>query len=120
MVSKIGTSNKDSNILAGQKKYGDKNRLIDKLGKDINLEFEYKTEEEIRTQLNNSRAELSKVQQDSVEHRKQHLEARTNKYATENNTSKAKAINEIISHESVRMTFAVLREKVKWKHMGQL
>jgi len=34
--------------------------------------------------------------------------------------SKATAITEIISHKSVRTTFAILREKVKRKHMGQL
>ena len=103
-----------------RKKYEGKNRLIEKLGKEINLTFEYKTEEEIRTNLNNSRAELAKVQQDSVKYRKEYLEARANKYANENNMSKANAINEIISHESVRMTFAILREKVKRKHMGQI
>ena len=103
-----------------RKKYAVHNRLIENLGNELEISFDFQTEDEIQHMINISRENLSKVQDKAIEHRKKFFEVKANNYAQENNLSKAKAISELISHESARSTFHLLRDKLKQKRIGQL
>ena len=103
-----------------RKKYANHNRLIENLGNELEIPCEYQNEDKIQQMINISRENLQKIQEQSIEYRRKFLEDRANKYAQENNMSKANAISELISHESVRSTFQFLREKLKKGKRGQL
>ena len=86
------------------------------LGKVTGISYQVYSKEEIIKFIKESRDQLKKVQEQAVEHRKQHLHSLADKYAKENNLSQATVIQELISHESVRTTFEILRGKIKKKH----
>ena len=104
-----------------RKKYGlQDNGIIKKLSEELGIHIDPKTEDEIQAHINESRDKLNCIQKDNVRYRQQHLEELANRYAKENNLQKATAISELITHESVRLTFGILREKLKPNYTGQL
>jgi len=90
------------------------------LGLELNIEYEDYQQEEIETKLNAARNNLLSVQKNAIEHRQKHLGDLAERYASENNLSKQKAVQELLMHESVRHTFAVLKEKLKPHQQGQI
>ena len=103
-----------------RKKYQQENALIRKLGSDTNIQFSFHTEEEIDRHINHSRQELMNVKTNAIKHRQQHLEKLAEHYAAANNLTKANAIQELLSHESVKHTFEVLQERLKPRERGQI
>ena len=101
-------------------KHGDENRIVKQIGQELDIPFEFYTKDEIQVFVNKSRERLTQVQSKAIEHRKKYLEDRATKYSEENNIAKARAITELLAHESVRSTFYFLREKLKKSHTGQL
>ena len=104
-----------------RKKYGyNATGIVKKLSQELNIQIDPKTDDEIQRHINESREKLIQIQTDAVRYRQDHLEELANQYAKENNLHKANAISELISHESVRKTFGILREKLKPTNRGQL
>ena len=103
-----------------RKKYSDNNPLVAKLGQEININYQSYLEEEIIHYINNSRNELKKVQENAIEYRKKHLTDLATKYAKENKMRLHNAIQEIISHKSIRSTFNLLQGKLKKQKKTQL
>jgi len=101
-------------------KHPTENNLIQHLGEKAGEQFEFRSIAEIHDKINQCRAALRDIQQDSVKHRQQHLADVAEVYATENNLSKATAVRELISHESTRRMYAILKEKLKERTTGQL
>ncbi len=103
-----------------RKRYQQENALIRKLGRDTNIAFCYHTEEEIDGYINHSRHALADTKTNAIKYRQQHLETLAESYAASNNLTKANAIQELLSHESVKHTFEVLKEKLKPRNRGQI
>ena len=104
-----------------RKRYGsDRNGVIKKLEIDTGLTFEFQTEDEIHMKIQESKQNLKSIQQNDVQHRREYLEDMATKYSNENNVSQATAVSELISHESLRTTFSLLRERMKSSNHGQL
>ena len=101
-------------------KYRHENLVISQLGKQTGIEFIELTEQLIREKVFQSRLRLEEIQKNSVHLRRNHLEARAEIYASENNLSKAQAVQELVSHESVRNTFKLLKSKLRADHAGPL
>ena len=96
-----------------RKKYPVQNALINKLGQEIDVQYEDLSTNNIEHNLQQSRQELHRVQEQSIHYRKEHLHKLAERYATENNLSNQKAVQELLLHESVKATFSVLKEKLK-------
>ena len=103
-----------------RQRYENENAVIVKLGEESEIMYTHCSPEEILQKVNESRHYLIQIQQESISHRQEHLEKLADSYATQNNVSKVHAIRELISHESVRQTFSLLREKMHQKQSGQL
>ncbi len=101
-------------------KYNTVNKLIQKLGMESGVSYDHQSDNDIRKNILQSRESLREIQSKDIQHRRDHLEAIANTYAVENNVSKANAISELISHESIRSTFSLLKEKLKQNNTGQL
>ncbi len=101
-------------------RYQEENQVVEKLGLETGINFTPCTDEEITEQIRNSRKKLDEIQRDSEKIRREYLEQRAQQYARDNNLSKSTAIQELISHESVRNTFQILRAKIKPNNSGPL
>lgn len=86
------------------------NAVVKKLGEVTGIIYEHHTDAYIQQRIEQCRSELRTIQDNDAQHRRDHLEALASKYARENNISKETAISELISHESVRVTFSLLRD----------
>ena len=104
-----------------RKRYGvNYNGVVKKLEGELGLHFEFKTESEIQMMIQESKVNLQRIQQNDVKYRQEHLESIARKYSNENNVSQATAVSELLSHESLRTTFSLLKEKMKRSNNGQL
>ncbi len=117
----LATAIKTLTYWKARKKYGhNTNGIITKLSQELGIHIDPHTDDEIQRFINEGRERLLHVQKEAVKHRKDHLEALANKYAKENSIHKANTVSELLSHESARSTFGILREKLKTTHTGQL
>ena len=98
-----------------RKKYSKENAVIRQLGRETGVDYQWHSTEEIEQFINESRYKLHEVQEEAIENRKLHLSALAEKYAKENKLKQKTAVQELLSHESIRTTFAMLRGKLK-KH----
>jgi len=103
-----------------RRKYGQNNAVVQHLGKEAKIEYEYQSNAEIISHIDNSRENLTIIQQESIKHRQQHLQDLADKYAKENNISRSTAVTELMSQESAKSMFALLREKLKKASTRQL
>ena len=101
-------------------KYQDNNLLLMKLGNETGIIYEYYTIEELALHVESARTALQQVRKKSIEYRQKHLVDVAEEYAKANNVSKMTAIKELISHESTRQMYSILREKLKTDKSGQL
>ena len=101
-------------------KYQSENKVVKKLGDETGIIYETISLDEAIRNIAKSREELEDIQKSSIKHRKDFLELCAEQYATENNISKANAVRELISHESVRTTFALLKDKISSTRTSQL
>ena len=103
-----------------RKKFPDENNLITHLGKKADIQYQILTHDDIQSNINQSMAALKEVQKNSLKHRQQHLEDLADAYASENNLTKANAIKVLLSHESTKRMYSIMREKMKGRQKGQL
>ena len=101
-------------------KYMQENSTIIKLGEELGIEYEEKPLEEIHLQLRHSREHLQHIQSDSITFRQQHLESLADLYAANNNISRMNAVKELLSHESQRRMFSMLRQRLNRQSRSQL
>ena len=104
-----------------KQKYGDKNKvLLKKLARDADIAYIDQLDENIPWNIQKSRDNLKHIQDNAVQYRRAHLEELANRYASDNNLTKANAVSELMSHESVRSLYSLLRDKLKSTKSGQL
>ncbi len=101
-------------------KYQSENNVVKKLGEETGIIYETISLDDAIRNIAKSREELEEIQKSSIKHRKDFLELCAEQYATENNISKANAVRELISHESVRTSFALLKDKISPTWTSQL
>ena len=96
-----------------RQKYSHNNAVVRYLGRETKIEYEYQSNAEIISNIKTSRDNLTLIQKESIKHRQQHLQDLADKYAKENNISRSTAVTELMSQESAKSMFALLREKFK-------
>ena len=93
---------------------------IVKLGEEAKIQYQEHTTEEILGNIKGSKEKLAKIRRNSVELRKRHLEDMAEKYEKLHSLPKARAIQEILTHEEVCLMFSIMRENLKETPSGQL
>ena len=101
-------------------RYKQENMVIQKLGIETGIQYERMDDNEIKIRVKQCRENLDKVQKNSVQIRQKHLESRAEQYAKDNNLSHENAVRELLSHESIKTTFLLLRDKLKDQRSGLL
>ena len=116
----LASAIKNISYWRARKKYQSENLVIKKLGTETGIAYEPVSIETIHENIWRCKQTLNEVQKNSVRHRREFLDDLAAKYAHENNLSTAQAVQELISHESIKNTFSLLREKLTSSHPGQL
>ena len=101
-------------------KHNKSHPTIVKLGADAEIQYQEYTKEEILYKIKRSKDKLAETRKNSVQIRKRHLEDMAEKYEKLHNLSKAQAIQEILTHEEIRLMFSIMKEKLKGTPSGQL
>ena len=116
----LSTAIKELSYWRARHKHNQGHILVQKLGAELGIEQEPRNIKEVQLQIQRCRENLQSIQADSIKHRQQHLESLADTYAASNNMTRMKAIRELISHESQRRMFSILRDRLNRKSHGQL
>ena len=87
--------------------------VIRKLGADINIQYTPLSKQTIHQMINDSKKNLSSIQQDARRIRKDHLIKLADNYSKENNVTQQTAINELLEQEDIRQTFKTVKTNLK-------
>ncbi len=86
---------------------------IKRLGEVLSIPYTQMSKCVKQQMVNIYRAQLTEVQKNDRQHRKDHLTEVAEKYAEQNQLSTQQAIIELLTHEDARSTFRILRQRLK-------
>ena len=91
-------------------KHNKNHPTIVKLGEEAEIQYQEHTTEDILDKIKGSKDKLAETRRNSVELHQRHLKDMAEKYEKLHDLPKARAIQEILIHEELRLMFLVMRE----------